>query len=151
MKYAIIAMLWLASLALAYFCGRRHAPAPTPEIIERVRVDTIRIAYPEVMVVRPRPPVQAVLAVADTATGHDSVAVEVPMVQKVYSGDDYRAYVSGYRPQLDSLIMHRRIETHTALPATGQSRWSIGVQAGYGITPRGLQPYIGIGVAFRIL
>ena len=41
------------------------------------------------------------------ATSSDSVRVNVPITQKVYETEDYRAYVSGYQPSLDSLLFLR--------------------------------------------
>ena len=31
-----------------------------------------------------------------------------------------------------------------------QSRWSVGMQGGVGMTPKGLQPYIGIGIGYLL-
>ena len=80
----------------------------------------------------------------------DSVEVLVPQEQRVYAGEDYRAYVSGYMPRLDSVQIVRRESVVTRTVAT-KSRFSVGIQAGYGLTPRGFQPYIGVGVSIRIL
>ena len=30
------------------------------------------------------------------------------------------------------------------------NRWGVGAQAGYGITPAGFQPYLGVGVSFNL-
>lgn len=88
----------------------------------------------------------------DTIAVHDSVEVALPITQRTYTDDStYTAWVSGYRPQLDSLRTYRRTVTVTrteAQPAR-RSRWGIGVQAGYGLTPKGPQPYIGVGLNFK--
>ncbi|MDE6133948.1 MAG: hypothetical protein K2F79_00025, partial [Muribaculaceae bacterium] len=74
-----------------------------------------------------------------------------------YETADYRAVVSGFSPSLDSLTIYPRSSVAVAgFSFNGQnekrrSRWSIGLQAGYGFTPRGPQPYLGVGVTFRIL
>lgn len=82
----------------------------------------------------------------DTVTVHDSILVEVPITQVIYAGDDYRAWVSGYEPKLDSIEIYRR-ET-TIRPRT--KRWSVGLQAGYGMTPKGFAPYVGAGVSYKL-
>ncbi len=86
----------------------------------------------------------------------DSVEVEIPITQRVYCDSTYRAYVSGYRASLDSLILYPRSETviiSTPCPELKQKRWGIGIHAGYGIcttgTPR-LSPYIGVGISYNI-
>lgn len=80
----------------------------------------------------------------------DSVDVEIPITQKKYEGEGYRAYVSGYNPSLDSLLLFREVERVTIRSPTKSPRFSVGLQAGYGITPKGFQPYIGVGIAVNL-
>lgn len=82
----------------------------------------------------------------------DSIDVLVPISQKVYEDSTYRAYVSGYNANLDSIYVFHRTEyiTNNILIKTKPKRFSIGVQAGYGMTPRGFQPYIGIGISVNL-
>ena len=79
--------------------------------------------------------------------------VVLPITQQVYRDTTYTAWVSGYRPQLDSIEVYPRtlIVRQTALPAAKPRRWSFGIQAGYGLTPRGVQPYVGLGLTVRLL
>ena len=80
----------------------------------------------------------------------DSATVLLPITQKMYSDTDYRAWVSGYEPRLDSIKVYPRTVTVRETIYKPPSRFSIGLQGGYGITPKGLQPYIGVGVNVRI-
>ena len=80
----------------------------------------------------------------------DSATVTLPITQKMYSDTDYRAWVSGYEPQLDSIKVFPRTVTVRETIYKSPCRFSIGLQGGYGITPKGLQPYIGVGVNVRI-
>ncbi len=83
----------------------------------------------------------------DSTIASDSVAVQIPITQKKYEGKDYKAYVSGYMPQLDSLVMYPESKTVYIKP----SRWSIGIQAGLGVSRGGdFSPYIGVGVSYRL-
>lgn len=80
----------------------------------------------------------------------DSATIHIPITQQVYETDTYRAYVSGYRPILDSIfIMNKKTEV-IVKKQTKTNRFDIGVQAGYGLTPKGFQPYVGIGVSIKI-
>ena len=119
-----------------------------PDVKVLTRMDTVRVTVPEVMVIQKLAPEKQVLARADD--DGDSVEVLVPQEQRVYAGEDYRTYVSGYMPRLDSVQIVRRESVVTRTVAT-KSRFSVGIQAGYGLTPRGFQPYIGVGVSIRIL
>lgn len=75
--------------------------------------------------------------------------VVIPITQKVYKDSDYTAYVSGYKPTLDSIYVRHKVTTITIKQKA--RRWNVGVSAGYGMTPKGFQPYVGIGVTFNLL
>lgn len=85
----------------------------------------------------------------------DSATVELPVISRHYVVDSIgEAWVSSpVDPRLDSIRLFRpryyqnTTITHQTKPP---SHWSVGVQAGYGMTPKGLQPYIGFGVSYRL-
>ena len=100
----------------------------------------------------------ALPAHGDTVRLTDTVYVHLPVEQKHYSAPEYDAWVSGYRPNLDSLRIHTqsaRITSTIPIPAPPKPRrWGIGIQVGYGMTaaPRPeFHPYIGIGISYNIL
>ncbi len=90
---------------------------------------------------------------ADVLIDDTAKMVMLPITQQVYRDTTYTAWVSGYRPQLDSIEVYPRtlIVRQTALPAARPRRWSFGIQAGYGYTPKGMQPYVGIGININLL
>ena len=86
----------------------------------------------------------------------DSVEVKIPITQKKYESDNYTAYVSGYNPTLDSLliklprtVIKEEVQTFKSV----RKKWSVGVQVGYGVTvnkaPQ-FTPYIGVGVTYNL-
>ena len=79
----------------------------------------------------------------------DSAEVEIPITRSVYADSLCRLVVSGYGVTLDTLEVYpsRRVVTVKKPP----KRWHLGISAGYALTPRGLQPYVGIGVTYSIL
>lgn len=83
----------------------------------------------------------------DTLMG-DSAKVELPITQRVYEDSTYKAYVSGYDARLDSILIYRPM-LYVKEKETEYKRWSIGLQAGIGLTPKGVQPYIGVGVSYN--
>lgn len=111
--------------------------------------DTVRITSPErVRTVRLKPDTVWM----PVAGGDDSARVTVERQQVEYVGEDYRAFVSGYRPALDSLVMTKSCTIIGVKPTnpTRTPHFSAGLQAGYGITPRGFQPYVGVGISYSI-
>lgn len=84
----------------------------------------------------------------------DTITMEVPVEQKRYDDSLYTAYVSGYRPQLDSIRLHlpSTITETTIIQRIAPPRLSIGLQtgAGYGIINHKPDIYLGIGAQWRL-
>ena len=79
----------------------------------------------------------------DTVTEVDSVWVEVPMQEREYRGDEYYVVVGGYDPYLKSVEVYPRTAYITTTETIKErKRWGVtlGVQGGYGFTPKGWQP-----------
>ena len=92
----------------------------------------------------------------DTLMLHDTVFFHLPIEQRQYSDPRYTAWVSGYRPQLDSIHIYQRTEyiTKEIKMVTKPKRWGIGLQAGYGVSISNKQiqatPYIVFTLNFEI-
>lgn len=72
----------------------------------------------------------------------------LPILQKVYSTPNYKAWVSGYNAALDSIsIFPKTVYVTKKIP---EKRFGIGITVGYGIGRNGLSPYVGIGGYYRI-
>lgn len=141
-KAAVLIMLGIGAGFMGGYMSCK--PEPAGLIVEKW-TDTVVIREPEVMVIRKLVSDTVFLAVAEAdSVAADSVRVVVPREQKEYHGEGYRAWVSGYRPALDSIMIERMVLREKA------RRWSVGLQAGIGMTPRGVQPYIGVGVSIKI-
>ena len=82
-------------------------------------------------------------------TTPDSLTLQLPITQNVYEGEDYKAYVSGMYPSLDSLFVYPRREIVTIKKPP--KRWHIGPTVGFGYTPHGFEPFIGVSLTFSII
>lgn len=84
------------------------------------------------------------------------VVADVPITQKEYSDDStYTAWVSGYRPSLDSINIYRKnISTNkeTVIKKKDIHRFGIGpvVYGGYNFGTKKLDYGVGIGVSYHI-
>ena len=144
---AFIVGLWLCLLITR--CTNKAA---TEQPIRDTIVDTIKVVKPiAVDSVVTRYKWVNVERVKDTTIVNevsevvfDTIRVRLPIESKHYSTTNYDAWVSGYEPCLDSIKVYQR----EVKPK--QSRWSIGLQGGVGMTPKGLQPYIGVGIGYRL-
>lgn len=78
------------------------------------------------------------------------------LVQEVkeYKDSTYYAKISGINAYLEHIEVYPKTITqyitNTERVYIQPKKWSIGIQAGYGITPKGLQPYLGFGVSRRL-
>ena len=114
---------------------RYYIPMPRDSVV--VRYETYRV--------------ERVTEICDSTVEVDSVAVELPIVQKHYADSTYEAWVSGpLAPKLDSLRVFAPVRTVTVQSMRAPRRWHVGVGAGCAVTPAGVQPYIGIGVSYSI-
>ena len=92
---------------------------------------------------------------------HDTVYLDKPynghvFVQETKWFSDNKTYdmqVSGINVELDwiktypkTITQYVNTKEYVYVPP---KKWSIDIQAGYGITPKGLQPYLGFGVSRR--
>lgn len=83
------------------------------------------------------------------ATAPDSLTLQLPITQNVYEGEDYKAYVSGIYPSLDSLFVYPRREIVTIKKPP--KRWHVGPAVGFGYTPHGFEPFVGVSLTYSIL
>ena len=85
--------------------------------------------------------------VHDTTNVVDSVLVEVPIVEKTYEGENYRAIIRGFNPELVSIFVNER-QTIIRVPYQKHWTFTVGPQAGVGITKDGWRAYAGVGGTF---
>jgi hypothetical protein len=90
--------------------------------------------------------------------GYDTipVSVEIPITQKTYTDDStYVAYVSGYKPSLDSINVYERTIyiDRTIVQNTKQKKWSIGptVSYGYSFKNKQVDYVVGIGLTYNLI
>ena len=144
---AFICGLWLCLLITR--CTNKAATeqplrdtiVDTIKLVKPIAVDSVVTRYKWVNVERVK---DTTIVNEVSEVVFDTVMVRLPIESKHYEGKNYEAWISGYEPSLDSISIYHQ----TILPK--QKRWSIGLQGGVGITPKGVQPYVGIGVSFRL-
>ena len=145
--------------AIGYFVSeRRNAhPNETKVKVDTLFVyDTIFVEKPVIKKVEIIDTLRLPVPITDTLMLHDTFFVHLPIEQRQYSDPRYTAWVSGYRPQLDSILIYQRTEyiTKEIKTVTKPKRWGIGLQAGYGVSLHNGQlfpsPYIGVGLSYSI-
>lgn len=155
----LYACLLLVGMVAGWFVRKgvteRHGLETVVGLDTLVIRDTVRERYPvyvERMVTD-----TMLVALTDTVRVSDTVYVCLPREQKRYADTNYVAWVSGYRPRLDSIEVYqatRYVTKEIILPGPAR-RWGIGIQAGYGIGLAGGKvtgmPYIGVGISYDLI
>ncbi|WP_270575691.1 DUF6808 domain-containing protein [Bacteroides cellulosilyticus] len=142
---------WILVILLAVACVvawfRPHEPLPA-EIRTETKVKTV-VKVDTLLISPPMAPL-LVFQLTDTIRIGDTV---VYREQAYYEDSLYRAWVSGYRPRLDSLLIFPRTVYRTVTNdiyhtiKSKKKRWGLGLQAGYGY-PGGF--YVGAGVSYNL-
>lgn len=142
---------WILVILLAVVCVvawfRPHEPL-SAEIRTETKVKTV-VKVDTLFISPPMAPL-LVFQLTDTIRIGDTV---VHREQAYYEDSLYRAWVSGYRPRLDSLqifpkTVYQTVTNdiyHTITPR--KKRWGLGMQVGYGY-PSGI--YAGVGVSYNL-
>lgn len=81
--------------------------------VEKLTSDTVTIVkYDTIKEIKPIEIKEKVIDTIYVAVGTDSV-MQLPITQKYYSSDEYQAWVSGYKPSLDSIYTFNKVITKT--------------------------------------
>lgn len=137
-------------------------PSILPVPVDSVQTGVIRV--PVVMPSEPEIPKARIKvfrpdsldAAIKGGTQNDSAegaAIYLPRMQRHYKDTTYEAWISGYRPRLDSVKIFRKTITVTnTQTVTKRNRLGLGVIGGigYGVISRKPDVWIGIGGAVRL-
>lgn len=155
--YILALIIFVGCFVGAFFFGR--ATNRTDIVRAEVKRDTIVVRdtivqyYPQEVarVVVRTERVEVPIVRYDTI--REVAEVELPIEEREYKSEDYKAIVGGFNPYLKSIEVYPRTAYITTTETiTKRKHWgvSLGVQGGYGITPHGMQPYAGVGISFGI-
>ena len=159
---AILAVIVIAgAFTGGFFAGKGRRPS-----YQRDTVTTVQIIHDTVTRYKPQYITKEIIGerlvpVIDTVKIHDTTFVSLPVEQKVYADSNYRAVVSGIRPQLDeiSVFPETRIVTQTVTVTEKRrpTKFGVGVQVGfggtYGLVHKQLDagPYVGVGISYNFI
>lgn len=143
-RWAIAALMLALGALLGAECGRRGRGEEQHRVVV---VDTLvhrRLQVRDSVVVR-YDTVRLAVAAAEGGES-DTATVKVPITQAHYATAEAEAWVSGFRPRLDSLRVYtpRLVAPAPARP----KRWHVGITAGAALTPRGVEPSVTVGITY---
>lgn len=119
-------------------------PVPVSIVAKEIRNRKLPVAKPDTVFIN----------MADSATPIDSIEIEVPITQVEYKDSLYHAWISGFEPRLDSIHLYLQNEIVTlekTVTKYKNQHWHLGPTVGYGYTPKGFEPFIGVSLTYSII
>ena len=157
--------IWAVSILTAflfgalasYFAVKGHFQAElgalTPEAIQVVvKRDTLRL-NPVLREIHKVTHDTIKIVMNDTIVRRDTIYLE--REQRVYEDEEYKAFVSGFQPRLDSIYVYPKTIYETKVSTRKEwRRFTYGVQVGAGIVmPFNSSPsfggYVGVGIGYN--
>lgn len=150
--WIILLSVFVGALLSTMLTRSCQVEPPLPEMmvlrdtITEVHIDTFTAYKPQ-----PYKVVRDTIELIDTIyVGGQTFSQEV----KEYKDSTYYAKISGINAYLEEIEVYPKTITqyintkeYVYVPP---KKWSVGIQGGIGITPKGLQPYLGFGVSRRL-
>lgn len=131
---------------------------PKEKVVEKIKIEYI-VKYDTIIKEKPIPINKYIYkTIRDTVFVNNSPTIaDIPIERKIYQDDDYRAVISGYKPNIDTLQIFRKdsliyttIERERTI-IRDYSRWTLGVSGGYAITNKGFTPFIGVSINYDLI
>lgn len=143
--YIVIAVLLVALLFSMFNRRERIVENITRDTVEYARIDTVSEKEPFFVTER----------IVDTVyveVGADSV-VNLPITQKYYSSDEYKAWVSGYEPRLDSIYTFGKVVTRTITNTETRTVYTsstdVFLEAGCNYIGEQFSPFVGASLKLK--
>ena len=148
---------FLFGVLASYFAVKGHFQAKlatlTPEVIQVVKRDTLRLNSPNLREIHKVTHDTIKIVMNDTIVRRDTIYLE--REQRVYEDKEYKAFVSGFQPSLDSIYVYPKTIYETKVSTRKEWRqFTYGVQAGVGVVmPFNSSPsfggYLGFGIGYN--
>ena len=157
--------IWAVSILTAflfgalasYFAVKGHFQAElatlTPEEIQVVKRDTLRLNSTVLREIHKVAHDTIKIVMNDTIVRRDTIYLE--REQRIYEDEDYKAFVSGFQPRLDSIYVYPKTIYKTKVSTRKEwRRFTYGMQVGVGVVmPFNSSPsfggYLGFGIGYN--
>lgn len=141
-------MFFLGWLANGYLSKKNSTETKT-DTFTVTRTDTVFTVKPIPYKMEVKDSVY--LRLHDTVTVHykDSQTISLPITQKYYDSDNYKAWISGYEPNLDSIITYDHTEMRTVVKEVEKRTTDFYITAENLMIKNTIAPNIGLSVKLK--
>lgn len=147
-KLSLLLIFVLLICLKCCYSNKRKEEIQITDTITIIKRDTITIIKPQPIVeYRDR-------IIRDTLYNTDSVPVlvDVPIEVKVYQDSSYRAVISGYKAELDSIYIFNKNQIYTINKITYKTKrinFSPSIGFGYGMFNKRIDMYVGFSIGYN--
>lgn len=130
------------------------------DTIYKTRIETLKIAQPIYIKQKEirRDTIKINIEKQLIKQVNDTVFIDLPIEQKVYSDSSYTAWVSGFQPSLDSINIFQNEKTilinQSIINKNNKKKhWSVGpsFSVGYDIKHNNLSPTVGLSIQYNLI
>ena len=156
-KAVVVITAFLLGCVVSYFPIKAYFQAKlgaqTPEVIQVIKRDTLRLNTPVLREIHKVTHDTIKIVMNDTIVRRDTIYLE--REQRVYEDEEYKAFVSGFQPRLDSIYVYPKTIYETKVSTRKEwRRFTYGVQVGVGVvmpfnTTPTLGGYLGFGIGYN--
>lgn len=156
-QLTVFALALMASFAFGFVLARR-AYKTDPQTVIKTETDTLYL-HDTISVSTPIYVTKTTISrdtvrTVDTLRVRDTLLVVLDRERLEWRDSLCTVWASGVNPSVDSVrhyVTERVVTEAVRVPVKKVTRWGVGIQGGYGISDKGLTPYIGVGVSYNLL
>lgn len=152
----LVVLLCLAAFLGGYDVAKHHFREPEQ------RIDTLIVNHWDTISIDKPTEIVRYITRFDTIRLNDTIVklilsdstallpIECAIYQDSTEKAKYTAFLSGFRPVLDSIHIETFATDRIITIEKPQKRFGVGIQTGVGVAKDGFSPYIGVGVQYRL-
>ena len=156
-RAVVVITAFLFGALASYFAVKGHFQAKlgaqTTEVVQVIKRDTLRVNTPILREIHKVTHDTIKIVMNDTIVRRDTIYLE--REQRVYEDEEYKAFVSGFQPRLDSIYVYPKTIYETKVSTRKEwRRFTYGMQVGVGVVmPFNSSPsfggYLGFGIGYN--
>lgn len=108
-------------------------------------IDSTRYVEPDINIEIDLGAIAVPIRDIDTCFIYNTDTLYLPLTQRFYSTSEYKAWISGYNPKLDSIVVFSKTITNTIKEVIQkQKKWEISAYMGSSFGVNSVMPYLGV-------
>ncbi len=153
LNWIIILVFVGLSFIMGRYGFREEIEITKYDTIETIKFDTIRDTLLIPTMVTKIGYDTTYLTSLDTIKLHDTIKVDLPIEQKIYQTDFYKATIKGYQSELVVMEIYQQtkyVDRYIEKTIKQNNKFSVGPSVGVTYLDGKISPYLGIGIQYNL-